>query len=172
MMMMMRQRWTSFPRSNAQLNSRYMYNVHVCLSVSPNSPSLPLSLPPSLPPSLQRLRHIHYYLWILAFGRDSIEEGSEPERETIDPPASQDTGAATTNRREKEEVAQQKLDLILPETNYPWARAVNRLPRSSKGEGWLQFSEVHHYMPLSLWLIIINMYRGKAVSGCGHVTVT
>ena len=169
MMTMRRQRSTSFPRSNAQLNSRYAYNVHVCLSVSPNSLPPPS---PSLPPSLQRLRHIHYYLWILAFGRDSIEEGSGPERETTDPQARQDTGAATTKRREKEEVAQQKLDLILPETNYPWARAVNRLPRSSKGEGWLQFSEVHHYMPLSLWLIIINMYRGKAVSGCGHVTVT
>ena len=128
--------------------------------MSPNSFS---SSYPS--PSLQRLRHIHYYLWILAFGRDSIEEGSEPEREETDPhQARQDTDTATTERREKEEVEQQKLDLILPETNYPWARAVHRLPRSSKGEGWLQFSEVHHYMPLSLWLIIINMYRGKAVS--------
>jgi hypothetical protein len=120
---------------------------------------------------LQRLRHIHYYLWILAFGRDSIE-GSEPEREKTDPQAKQDTGAATVKRREKEEAAQKKLDLILPETNYPWARAVHRLPQSSKGDGWLQFSEVHHYMPLSLWLIIINMYRGKAVSSGGHVTVT
>ena len=67
----------------------------------------------------------------------------------------------TTCKKEKEE--EQKLDPILPETNFPWAKAVHKLPQSLKGEGWLQFSEVHHYMPLSLWLIIINMYRGKDV---------
>ena len=82
----------------------------------------------------------------------------------MDSEAKQDTGTAAS-RREKEE-DKQKLDLILPETNYPWARAVSRLPQSSKGEGWLQFSEVHHYMPLSLWLIVIKLYRGKAVSTC------
>ena len=70
--------------------------------------------------------------------------------------------ADTACKREKED-GEQKLDPILPETNFPWAKAVHKLPQSPKGQGWLQFSEVHHYMPLSLWLIVINMYRGKDV---------
>ena len=121
-------------------------------------PPLPLTPPPfplPLPPPLQRLRHLHYYLWILAYGRDPIEEGEPVEEKTEGA-----DGEMDTIKRGKEK----KTDSILPETNFPWAKAVDKLPQSSKGEGWVQFSELHHRIPLSLWLILIKMYKGVAVS--------
>ena len=63
-----------------------------------------------------------------------------------------------------QEARGQSVDLILPEINFPWAKVVHKLPQSSKGEGWVQFSDLHHHMPLSLWLIMVKVYRGSAVS--------
>ena len=54
---------------------------------------------------------------------------------------------------------------ILPETNFPWAKAVRKLPLSSKGRGWIEFTQLHNHMPLSLWLVMMKMYSGSAVSG-------
>ena len=55
---------------------------------------------------------------------------------------------------------------ILAKTNYPWATGVNRLPRCSKGRGWLSFFDVIHNLPLSLLMILTRLSSG--VSGHGY----
>ena len=101
----------------------------------------------------------------MAFGSGPIEDSSEPDGERKEMMEATD-GESLVAVKEKKEREEHGLDSILPETNFPWAKAVQRLPRfpsAPREDGWLRFSEVHHYMPLSLWLIIMKMYSGQAV---------
>ena len=76
------------------------------------------------------------------------EEEDEEKMETEGPPSKQRKSVFSS----------------LPESSFPWAKVVQRLPLSPKGEGWVQFSQLHHHLPLSLWLILIKVYKGIDVS--------
>ena len=115
-------------------------------------PSSFLSLTLSLSPLLsQRLRHLHYFMWILANGKENCDATAPTEG------LEEDGGEDIAMKEESS-------DIILSETNFPWAKVVSKLPVCSKGEGWIRFNDIHHYMPLSLWLILIKIYKGNSVS--------
>lgn len=125
------------------------------LSLSPLLPALsyfPLLSSHSLSPLLaQRLRHLHYFMWILANGKENCDATAQTEGQV------EDGGEGFAKKQENS-------DIILSETNFPWAKVVSKLPVCSKGEGWIRFNDIHHYMPLSLWLILIKIYKGNSVS--------
>ena len=91
----------------------------------------------------QRLKHFHYYLWILAHGYFSESDSHSKEEPQPDADSA----------------------FSLPEANFPWALAVNRLRPPSKGVGWINFNDICQHIPLSLCVILMKIY-----SGVSHVT--
>lgn len=79
----------------------------------------------------QRLKRLHYYLWILAHGCD----------ETTPTTGSEVTDDTTLR--------------ALPTINFPWVTMVTQLPPSGRGSGWLSYNDIIPNMPLSLFCLLM-----------------
>ena len=81
-----------------------------------------------------RIKHFHFYLWILAFGFEPAEDEVQDEE--------------TRN------------ESMFPEMLYPWIQAVKKLPVRSSGCGLVSYNDVLFHMPLSLMIILNQSLRG------------
>lgn len=88
-------------------------------------------LMPLPPPNLQRLRHFHYFLWVLAHGYSPGEGVVAGE--------------------------DQRGSLSLH--HFPWAKVVHQLAPSSSapGKGCIEFRKVLANMPIALWMILFKL---------------
>ena len=81
-----------------------------------------------------RIKHFHFYLWILAFGFEPAEDEIQDE----------ETGHES----------------MFPEMLYPWIQAVKKLPVRSSGCGLVSYNDILFHMPLSLMIILNQSLRG------------
>ena len=85
-----------------------------------------------------RIKHFHFYLWILAFGFEPAEDEVQDEE--------------TRN------------ESMFPEMLYPWIQAVKKLPVRSSGCGLVSYNDVLFHMPLSLMIILNQSLRGGVIT--------
>ena len=76
------------------------------------------------------MRHLHYFLWVLAYGYGQEEGGAGG-------------------------VVWESIPLSL--YHFPWAKAVKQLPSpSSLGQGWVDLKDIVANMPFVLCIILFN----------------
>ena len=128
----------------------------------------------------QRLRHLHYYLWILVHGFGPAPPSSPPSppspsshRATTEPDrgammtsldnTSMDTDALTNEDQGSSEskAPQSPSSSVIPLSVFPWAESVTQLPTattsSGRGPGWVNFSDLTYHAPLGLWITLISV---------------
>ena len=99
----------------------------------------------------QRLKRLHFYLWILAHGfHDATPTaGSEVT----------DEGSGSRHH-------------TLPTLSFPWVAMVTQLPPSGQGSGWLSYNDIIPNMPLSLFCLLMPNLATGQVSKMGRLIGT
>lgn len=108
----------------------------------------------------QKLKHFHFYLWILAHGFNE----TTPTRSEV--ATNEPSTSSGVNRSQTAESAGAHPH-VLPSASFPWVTAVTQLELGGRGPGWLCYNDIMRHMPLSLCGILMAILISGKVSSCG-----
>ena len=112
----------------------------------------------------QRLKHLHFYLWVLAHGysKTTPTVGSKVTGPNTTPETEEgDGGEAIPNSSSTPHT--------LPATSFPWVAMVTQLPPSGRGSGWLSHCDIVPNMPLSLFGLLMPTIAAGQVKTAPHI---